>query len=89
MDPSQDRIYRVGVFPNTVVVMSLGLDDLGSEIEGKYNDVSELPNWLQVRLAILTMAPATIPSNEVEGVGRRISDTVFWVFGTKDDEKKA
>ena len=78
--PHDDNIYRVSVFPDGVDVVCFGLESVDSQLEGHYDDANHLPNWVKERLAVLNMIPATPPTNEVEGVGRRISGHVYWVF---------
>ena len=78
--PHDDNIYRVSVFPDGVDIVCFGLESVDSCLEGHYDDANHLPNWVKERLAVLNMIPATPPTNEVEGVGRRISGHVYWVF---------
>lgn len=78
--PHDDNIYRVSVFPDGVDVVCFGLESVDSQLEGHYDDANHLPNWVKERLAVLNMIPVTPPTNEVEGVGRRISGHVYWVF---------
>jgi len=75
-----DSIYRVSIFPDGVDVVCFGLDSVDSCLEGHYDRIDDLPNWVKERLAVLNMIPATPPTQEVEGVGRRISGHVYWVF---------
>lgn len=77
---ADDSIYRVSVFPDGVDVVCLGLESVDSCLEGHYDQIDDLPNWVKERLAILNMIPPTTPTQEVEGVGRRISGHVYWVF---------
>ena len=76
----EDKIYRVSIFPDGADVVCFGLESVDSQLEGHYDDANHLPNWVKERLAVLNMIPATPPTNEVEGVGRRISGHVYWVF---------
>lgn len=77
---NDDNIYRVSVFPDGVDVVCFGLESVDSELEGHYDDIDLLPDWVKERLAVLNMMPSTAPTNEVVGIGRRISDHVYWVF---------
>lgn len=72
--------YRVSVFPDHVTVLCFGLESVDSCLEGTYHSVDVLPDWVKERLAVLNMIPPSPPTYEVEGVGRRISATVYWVF---------
>lgn len=75
-----DNIYRVSIFPDGVDVVCFGLDSVDSQLEGHYDRIDDLPDWVKERLAVLNMIPATPPTQCVEGVGRRISGHVYWVF---------
>ena len=78
--PNDDNIYRVGVFPDGIDIVCFGLESVDSQLEGHYDRVDDLPGWVKERLAVLNMLSITPPTNEVEGVGRRISAHVYWVF---------
>jgi hypothetical protein len=78
-----DNIYRIGIFPDGIKVMCFGLESIDSCLEGHYDRIDDLPNWVQERIAILSMIPVTPPTGEVEGVGRRISTYVYWVFAPR------
>jgi hypothetical protein len=45
-----------------------------------YADTSKLPDWMQEKLAVLTMMSSKPPTEPVDGVGRRINDNIYWVF---------
>ena len=40
----------------------------------------ELPKWVQDKLAVLMLLDPKKVNEEVESVGRRISENIFWVF---------
>lgn len=42
--------------------------------------MDDLPMWVQRRLAVLSTFLATPPIPDVVGVGRRISENVYWVY---------
>jgi hypothetical protein len=77
-----ENVYRVMITPNTgcVEVVCLGIDSVDSEAEGTYSDSSQLPAWMQEKLAVLSMMKVEPPQTKVEGVGMRIDDDVFWVI---------
>lgn len=77
---TDDNIYRVSIFPDGIDVVCFGLESVDSCLEGHYDRIDDLPNWVKERLAVLNMIPPTTPTQEVEGVGRRISGHVYWVF---------
>jgi hypothetical protein len=49
--------------------------------ERVYNGVNDLPEWMQEGVALLMMTSAEPPTNEVDGVGRRIDETTYWLYG--------
>jgi hypothetical protein len=77
-----ENVYRVMITPNTKVVdvVCLGIDSVDSEAEGTYSDTSKLPQWMQEKLAVLSMMKVDPPQTKVEGVGMRIDNDVFWVI---------
>lgn len=42
--------------------------------------MDDLPMWVQRRLAVLSTFLTTPPIPDVVGVGRRISENVYWVY---------
>lgn len=75
-----DMIVRVHVSPNSVHVFLLGLKTLDYDLKDVYDSVDDLPKWVQERLALLMMISTNPPTAVVKGVGRRISEDIFWVF---------
>jgi hypothetical protein len=75
-----DNIYRVSVFPDGIDVMCFGLGSIDSDISGHYDRTDDLPNWVKERLAVLMITSGIPPTQEVAGVGRRISSHVYWVY---------
>jgi len=49
--------------------------------EQVYDSINDLPEWMQEGIALLMMMSAKPPTDEVEGVGRRIDETTFWLYG--------
>jgi hypothetical protein len=60
--------------------MCIGLDSVDNELEGVYDDVDELPRWVQESVAVLSMLPIDKPNQQVAGVGRRIAENIYWVY---------
>ena len=73
-----DNVYRVVVGP-TIEVMCLGMD-IDASVKGVYNSTSELPTWMQERLAVLSMMKVDPPQTKIEGVGMRVDESVYWVL---------
>jgi len=79
---SDDSTHRVLINEDTkhVHVECFGMYPLDSSVDGAYNSVDELPEWMQSKLAVLYMLPLPPPSNDVEGVGTKISQHIYWVY---------
>lgn len=45
-----------------------------------YSTTDSLPEWLQRKLSVLMGLEHEIPTEPVKGVGRRVSQNVYWVF---------
>jgi hypothetical protein len=75
-----DNIYRVSVFPDGIDIVCFGLSSIDSPIDGHYDRTDDLPNWVKERLAVLMITSGTPPTQEVAGIGRRISSHVYWVY---------
>jgi len=80
--PPDDNIYRVVIYPNTksVLVTCFGMEGVDTAIEGAYDSVDELPEWIQRKLAVLNMLKVNPPMIAVSDVGRRIDENTFWVY---------
>ena len=74
-----ENVYRVLVGP-TIEVVCLGIDSVDKEAEGTYADMSELPAWMQERVAVLSMMKVDPPQTKVEGIGMRVDESVYWVI---------
>jgi hypothetical protein len=76
-----DNVYRVAVHQDGAVsVVCFGCEIVDPACEGEYSNVDALPDWVKERLAVLMLMSPTPPTQDVDGVGRRISDHVFWVY---------
>ena len=75
-----DNTYRIRLMERGIEVLCFGIESVDSKLEGYYDAVDELPDWVQERLAVLMVLDSTPPTGELVGVGRRISERVFWVY---------
>lgn len=77
-----DNVYRVYIHPDSkrVEVVCLGMDSIDSEAEGIYHDTSHLPDWMQERLAVLSLMKVDPPQTTVDGVGMRVDNHVYWII---------
>jgi hypothetical protein len=71
-----EEIWRVVVNELGIKALYIGL---GSRAPILAQTISELPQWMQERVAVLSMLTESPPTKPIEGVGRRISDTVYWI----------
>lgn len=82
MNNNKWGMYRVEVMPpkkgGKVIVDNLD-DFLDDPIGGVYDSTDKLPDWVKKRLAVLTMTSSKPPTEYIDGIGRRMSETVFWI----------
>ena len=69
-----DNSYRVYIQPtsNKVDVVCIGICE---KVRGEYDSVSDLPQWMQTKLAALMI------TSPIEGVGERKDRHVFYIYG--------
>lgn len=83
----QQSVYRVELHQdNSIGIIAFSLaETFAPALDSAYNNFSELPNWAQRKLAVLMVIdPNKPPIPDLEGVGRRISQNVFWLYGDGD-----
>ncbi len=80
--PPDDNIYRVNVdgVIGHVRVACIGLESVDAIVDGNYDGIESLPDWMREKITLLSMLSCTPPTEPVEGVGRRINDETYWVF---------
>jgi len=77
----EPKTYRISINQKGgIEVVCFDLENIDSELEGYYDDVSGLPTWVQERIAVLAVCHTNPPTPTVEGIGRRISENVYWVY---------
>lgn len=81
--PIEATVHRVDTSKKVVEIYTWGFG--GNEMladEGKrlYSSVDSLPKWMQNKLAVLMSIDHTKTTEELDGVGRRVSGHVFWVY---------
>ena len=88
-DNNFNNIYRVSIDPTTgqSAVICLGLDTIDAEAEGIYANTSQLPDWMQGKLAVLALMKVDPPQTKVEDVGMRVDENTYWVVGVRDNPK--
>ena len=63
--------------PNTLSINTV--------METQRMHMDELPLWMQKHLAVLSTFSTTPPVPDIAGVGRRISEDVYWVYYPLND----
>lgn len=71
-----EEIWRVAVNPLGVSALHIGL---GAKPEIRSGSLAGLPEWMQERVSVLSMLSESPPTTPIEGVGRRITDSVYWI----------
>ena len=64
------------------------LENWYPELEKHYEVIGDLPKWVQEKLAVLMVLDPEQANGEVTGIGRRISQRVFWVYTDGRDSRK-
>lgn len=76
-----NNAYRICVrSKGRIEVLCFGIESIDTELEGYYDSLQDLPKWVQERIALLSMLKSEPPTEDVEGVGRRISESTYWVY---------
>lgn len=73
-------VWRVEIGTNgRVEVLRIDLEQGDKQSMKTYASVDELPDWVSGRLSVLRMISEPFPTDHVSGVGRRISQNIFWL----------
>ena len=73
--------FRVAIVSNErVVVTRWGLEQNDVVEDTEYPGIDQLPDWIQSAVATLALFEPEGDKPELPGVGRRISERVFWVY---------
>jgi len=76
----QARVWRVEYRGgNTVDLLYVGFPDRGEGQALRRVPSADLPDWVHDRIAALNVFGEDYPTDWVDGVGRRISPTVYYV----------
>ena len=68
-----------------VNIQCVGMDCVDSALKPTYDSVDELPEWVQLKIAVLMGCQ---DGHTIDTIGRRIHDRTFWIFGGEDDEQE-
>ena len=79
--PEDDHIWRVAIdVDGGVSTEYIGLCPVDSRATTHYSTLSDAPEWIQDRVAVLRMMPPDPNTSAVRGVGRRVDEDTFWVL---------
>lgn len=79
-NPDTDFVWRIEENDDgSVECTYIGFCAIDSERIKTYNSSQELPEWIKDRVAVLRMMPPDPNKSIVFGVGRRVSENVYWV----------
>jgi len=90
----EQPIYRVSIHDRTGQVNTDCydlLENFAPELKMRYDTINEMPNWAQAKLAVLMVLDPMKVNNDIEGVGKRISRNIYWLYKEKasgDDARK-
>jgi hypothetical protein len=74
-----DKVWRIEVMPDgSINTMYFGIVRVDSPTTEVYETYDNLPEWMKDRLAVLIMLKPSPQESIVYGVGRRITESVFW-----------
>ena len=76
----EDNVYRVELANGFVRVLCLGIERVDACGQGVYDNLDDIPQWMQEQVAKLSMLSGVPPTENVVGVGRRISENTYWVY---------
>ena len=76
----EDNVYRVEIANGFVRVLCLGMERVDACGQGVYHNLDEIPEWMQEQVAKLSMLSGVPPTENVVGVGRRITENTYWVY---------
>lgn len=76
-----DTVHRVSVREDTatVDVLTLGMGRVDGLSDGVYT-MDQLPTHIKEKLAVLSIYDPTPPNESIKGVGKRISESVYWIY---------
>ena len=82
-NPSEGIVYRINIPKDRkyINVICIGMECVDNTIKGCYHSLNDLPDWIQGRIAILMLCDPDPPPTDIKGIGRRLSEFTFWVYG--------
>jgi hypothetical protein len=78
LDSKMEQTWRVRILEGGAArLQSFAMPQKNLDVSSCLNDVSQLPDWIRQRIAVLQICEY---GDIIEGVGQKISDKVFYVI---------
>lgn len=65
-----------------IIMQESGVVPMGGHSKARYSSTDTLPEWLQRKVSVLMGIDYNVITEDIPGIGRRISRAVFWVHCT-------
>jgi len=81
--PDYDDLFHALMIEDDGVVniRCVGMDCVDSTLKDAYDNVNELPEWVQLKVAVLM---ACQDGHTIDTIGRRVDDSTFWIYGGEE-----
>lgn len=85
-DPERNNVWRLEFAEDGSIRVSLiGLPRMSHvSLPSSYRSLSEAEPWVQERVAVLSLLDPCPKHAYIRGVGRRMSENIFWVVEPSD-----
>lgn len=82
VDPTiNNSFHGIMIDEKRVDVVCIGMDCVDSTLKDAYDNVNELPEWVQLKIAVLM---ACQDGHTIDTIGRRVDDSTFWIYGGEE-----
>jgi|TARA_R110002012_G_scaffold233362_1_gene406532 hypothetical protein len=76
-----EAFHGVMIDEKRVDVVCVGMDCVDSTLKDAYDNVNELPEWVQLKIAVLM---ACQDGHTIDTIGRRVDESTFWIYGGEE-----
>ena len=81
-----DRFYRVALKGSIAIIHPYGFGfTVDNNAHESYHEVDKLPQWMQHKLAVLSTIDSSRPTGELDRIGRRVTEHIFWVYALPEE----
>lgn len=84
--PKDKYIYRVEFINGMARVTHFEVATGCPDLPANYDNIDDLPMWIQKRVAVLSGMSYETPTKYLENVGRRIAENIYWVFYNEEQD---